>query len=141
MTDKPRRKRRLLGAGLIGAAIFLVLALLRCGADFGLGGSGQDQGSDTIDASLTDASKPASSDATIAAAEVSSDAAGPSRCVLRLDGDGLTIDGVPAAIDDAVTACQEVGSADLTVTGDAAFGTAESLRQALERAGIEVYER
>ena len=50
------------------------------------------------------------------------------------------MDSKPVEVSQAVEACTASGEADLTVTGDAKFGTADELRAALQAGGIRVFE-
>ncbi|HTM21083.1 MAG TPA: hypothetical protein VL172_11260, partial [Kofleriaceae bacterium] len=61
-------------------------------------------------------------------------------CKVRLDAAGLSVDGKPTTLSAAVTTCKQAGSADLTVTGDAAFGKRKELRDGLHEVGIPVLE-
>jgi hypothetical protein len=63
--------------------------------------------------------------------------AGPRRCRLRLDAAGLTRDGRPLAIADAITACRPAG-AEVVVTGDARQGALDALREAFATAGVSL---
>ncbi|WP_428265376.1 hypothetical protein [Haliangium sp.] len=62
----------------------------------------------------------------------------PEPCALYVDSKGLTIDGAPGSVEDAVTACRGAGKARLRATGAARAGTYDALVQALDQAGIAV---
>ena len=62
----------------------------------------------------------------------------PPPCVLHLDAEGLTLDGQPASIEEAVSACGKPGKARLRATGDARAGTYDELLRALDQAGVSV---
>jgi hypothetical protein len=64
----------------------------------------------------------------------------PARCELRLDADGLTIDGKPGTIVDAVRVCLRSGEALLRVVGDAPYGVYQELRRALEQAKVKILD-
>lgn len=73
------------------------------------------------------------------AAEAPAADAAPARpCALYLDSAGLTVDGTPADVDQAVAACRRAGKARLRATGGARAGTYDALVQALERAGVRI---
>lgn len=130
-TDRERvagRKRLVFWLILLGLVIAAIL-FLRCRGSLGLGGSGEDSSREQ---------KPTGQPARLADTPSPADAALP-RCQLRLDATGLTIAGKPGEIADAIAACEPPRAADLIVTGDANFGTAQQLETALKGAGIEVY--
>ncbi|MFH2008534.1 MAG: hypothetical protein ABI333_18245 [bacterium] len=62
-------------------------------------------------------------------------------CRLRVDQKGISWKGKLLSIPDAVKACGSAKRAELTVTGDATFGTVKQLRQALRNAGIAAVRR
>jgi hypothetical protein len=106
---------------------------------FGLPGLGLGIGPGTGDA--TTAGKPEADAADAQPAGAQPDAAEPEAgapCELRLDPSGLTLGGVPIAIEAAVARCKAGGRARLTVTGDARYGDLVAIRDALQEAGIEV---
>jgi len=134
-----RRRFRTLPMLLLLSMVAIVVGYLRCGDGLGLGGgrggSGEggrgDEagGKDGKDAEVRPAVGGGGGEARVA------------RCKLRLDSTGLTLDGRPSAVDEAVAECKKDGGAELTVTGDALFGEREKLRQALTRGGVEVFVR
>lgn len=140
--SRPRkgRKKRLLIIAIAALLLLLALILRSC---LGLGlGTGDGTGDDTA----TDEPQPlvtSSADAGQVVAEPSPDSgsAGPARCALVLDAQGLRIGGRPATIEQAVTACRAAGAADLRVMGDARTGTYKQLQSALEAADISLYEQ
>ena len=114
---------------------------MQCGDGFGLGpGGGGGVGSEARDgdrvdrADRTDEAEPAADETRKAAGAVR-------RCQLRLDAKGLTMNGDETSVDDAVSACKKAGGAELTATGDAVIGELQRVREALDRAGVEVFER
>jgi hypothetical protein len=115
-----------LGAAIAAAFIFL----FQCDGGLGVVGDGAEWAREKAGIARPDAA-PAAGDAAAAAA----------RCQLRLDPSGLSIDGEPAEIEDAVDACAASGAADLVVTGDARYGEFEALSEALDAAGVDVYVR
>lgn len=136
-----RRSRPFLLVLLLGAAGALFY-YMQCGDGFGLGpGGGGGVGSEARDgdrvdrADRTDEATPEADDSTRRAVGA------VRRCELRLDAKGLTMSGVETSIDDAVSACKKAGGAELTATGDAVIGELQRVRDALDRAGVEVFER
>lgn len=136
-----RRSRPFLLVLLLGAAGALFY-YMQCGDGFGLGpGGGGGVGSETRDgdrvekADRTDEAAPDKDDSTRKAV------GSVRRCQLRLDAKGLTMGGEETSIDDAVSACKKAGGAELTATGDAVIGELQRVREALDRAGVEVFER
>lgn len=139
---RPQRRSRpfllVLLLGVAGALFYY----MRCGDGFGLGpGGGGGVGSEARDGDRVD--KP---DRTDEAAPDEADSTRKAtgsvrRCQLRLDDKGLTMDGAVTSVDDAVSACKKAGGAELTATGDAVIGELQRVREALDRAGVEVFER
>jgi hypothetical protein len=122
---KQQRRRKLLFLGVIGTLVVLAFLYLRCGAGWGLGGKGKGKGKgEGKGQGVADVKNVASPDA------------GPRRCMLRVDGAGLSLDGKPATQEAAVAACRDAGRAELLVVGDALTGTVEALEQALTDASI-----
>jgi hypothetical protein len=112
--ERAKRSRRRKAAWLtvIAGAVALALMYLRCGMGLGFGtGSGTGTG-----VAVTDA--------------------GPSRCKVRLDAAGISLDGKPATKKEALAACKAAGRADVVVTGDARQGDWDELRAALDEAGV-----
>lgn len=82
---------------------------------------------------------PAASNANQAAATAPAASAAPivpAVCMLRLDRDGLTADGVRVGISEAVRRCRLAARTDLTVTADASATVYTDLMAALGFAGI-----
>lgn len=117
--DRRRKRGLLVWAGIAGL-IALAILYWRCGGGFGIGGG------DGIGAG-TDRPEPVMS--------TSADAA-PRRCQLRLGASGISVDGKAATVADAVAACKAAGGADVIVTGDARQGDWDTLRSALDEAGV-----
>lgn len=139
MTTRPprRRVRRLVLWGGLAALVILILLYARCRGGLGLGGgtsSGALRGS-AATATALDAAPAAAS-----AADAGTDAA-PPRCQVRVDAQGVTLDGKPATVDAAIAACRTAGAADVLVTGDAVQGTWDQLRTGLEAAGVKTFVR
>lgn len=129
-----RKRRTLYAAGGIGALIALLF--YNCPGGLGLGlGSGNAEQSETTSAESADA---ATDEQAPDAREVIPPA---QRCKLRLDKTGITLNGEPTDLDAAVAACQKAGAADLIVTGDANHGFYVATKEALDDAGVEVYQR
>ena len=132
----PKRRYRTFPMLLLLALVALVVGYFRCGDDLGLGGGHGGAGHDER------AGEPArGSDDEVRPVVGGADEKPVGRCKLRLDSVGLRLDGDRSTVDDAVTACKKAGGAELTVTGDAMFGERERIRQALDRAGVEVFVR
>lgn len=130
-----RRRQRSTGGRLVIWAFVLgllvaALMYLRCGEGFGFGPGGGDDGDDR--------SKKGEADRDEVRPAVGGEPA--RRCQLRVDADGVTIDGKKTEIDAAVAACKAAG-AELTATGDAKYGTVEELKAALDREGVPVLVR
>jgi hypothetical protein len=131
MAKERRRPLRLILLSALAGAIVLAILYLRCGpGGFGIGGGKGDsvgKGDDAKKGSAADAGT-----------------AGPvakPACKVRLDAVGVSLDGKPSTIGDAVTACQKAGSAELSISGDAAFGVRRELRDGLREIGIPVLEK
>jgi hypothetical protein len=60
---------------------------------------------------------------------------------VRLSATGLTVDGVPASVGEAVVACQRAGRCEVVVTGDARQGDWEVLLNALVVARVPFHVR
>ena len=135
----PRRSRPLLLVLLLGAAGALFY-YMQCGDGFGIGpGGGGGVGSAERDGERVEADR---TDQAAEPDDPTRKAAGTvRRCQLRLDAKGLTMDGDATSIDDAVSACKKAGGAELIATGDAVIGELHRVREALDRAGVEVFER
>ena len=139
MTARPprtRRARRLVLGGGAAALVVLLLLYARCRGGLGLGGGG----SPGTPAPPATAAHADAAPAQAAPADAGTDAA-PPRCQLRVDGDGVALDGTPASIDRAVAACKAAGAADVLVTGDAVQGQWDRLRAALDGAGVKTFVR
>jgi hypothetical protein len=119
--DRRRTRRRLVVLLLLAAAVVVAVLYLTCGRGWGIGGKGKGKGEGPGSAVAVDA--------------------GPRRCVIRITGAGLTLDGKPATREAAVAACRATTGADVVVTGDARQGDWDELRAALEAANIAIYKR
>lgn len=139
MAEKKKSSLRDVVAVLVAAALVFLGSLLgECGLGTGLGPGLKAIGDGATPASTTAAT--AAPAPTVSAAP-SASAAPPASCQLRLDKEGLKVDGELAAVAAAVEACKKVGKAELLATGDASYGEHEKLRAALHEAGIFVLER
>ena len=67
------------------------------------------------------------------------DQARPPRCRVRVDQDGIRLDGAPADVAAVVARCSETGAANVLATGAAISGVVESLLAALRAAGVVVH--
>jgi hypothetical protein len=109
------------------AAIVAVFLIAKCGGGFGFGkgGMGSGQGS---------ASKAGSG---AGAGAGTATGAAKARCLVRVDGNGLTVDGTLTTVEAVIAACKKAtAGADVIVAGDARQATWEELRAALDGAGI-----
>ena len=120
---KQQRRRKLLFLGVIGTVVVLAFLYLRCGAGWGIGGSGKGKGNGKGQG-VGDVKNAGTPDA------------GPRRCLLRLDGAGLSLDGKPTTQEAAIAACRDAGRAELLVVGDALTGAVEALEKALDDAKV-----
>lgn len=118
-------RRRRWGVWLVViAAAIAALLYARCGDGFGLGGLGAGD--------LTDQKTSPQPLLT------TSDAAAP-RCHIRVDAAGVTLEGAPIEIADIAGRCR--AGVELTVTGDARYGDAQAVREAVRAAGIDLLDR
>jgi hypothetical protein len=116
-----RIRRRKLGFFAVGAGLIALLVyFVTCGHGFGLGGQGKGSG--------------------VGPGVVAASDAGPTRCIVRVDKSGYSVDGkANAKREDVVTECKKTGAAEVTVTGDAIEGSWTELKAALERAHVAVF--
>lgn len=131
------RSRPLFMVVLLGL-VAVIMYYLRCGEGFGIAPGGDGTGSPGEPDRVDRGTDEGTGDVRPAVGE--SDSA-PRRCRLRLDASGLALEGRPTTIEEAVDACKRAGSAELTPTGDAVYGDLQKVRQALDRAGVEVFVR
>lgn len=61
------------------------------------------------------------------------------RVRLRIDNIGITADGVPSTIEEAVEAAKRTGAAEVFATGAARQGTFDDLVAALRAAGVHLW--
>jgi hypothetical protein len=132
----PRRRRA--GAVLLLAILAgLILWLQNCGKEFGIDLSGLGLLAPEDGAPK---GQPGQKDPERSAPDTREEgglAAGP--CALRLDGQGLSLDGRPIDLAGAVNACKRAGAARLLVVGDAIQGELERVEKALAEAGVPVH--
>jgi hypothetical protein len=127
-----RLGRLLFWACAIGA-IVAVFLLGKCGGGFGFGKGGFGFGGGSAKGVL---GAKGSGSATGSGTGTGSNTA-PARCVVRVDGTGITMAGKVATVDEVITACKAATSgADVIVAGDARQATWEELRAALDANGI-----
>ena len=103
-----------------GGALLLWLLLRRIGSGSGGGdgssdGSGQDGNGTTAPTAAT------------------------SPCQIRIDADGIELDGVPTDLAAMTSRCQATGSAEVRATGAAITGVIAEVVQALRAAGVQVF--
>jgi hypothetical protein len=128
--DRRRMRRRLLlWALLVGAIVFAAL-YGTCGRGFGLFGAGAGAGAGK--------GKGSGAGASTAQPLLTPVDAGPRRCSLRVAASGITADGAPATVAQAVAACKGATAAEVLVTGGARQGDWEDLKAALDTAGIPI---
>ena len=109
------------------AAIVGVILLAKCGGGFGFGKGGMGLGKGR--ALKTETGSGTGTGTGTGTKSV--------RCLVRVDGTGITMDGKPASVSEVVEACQQAAAgADVIVAGDARQATWEELRAALDGAGI-----
>lgn len=128
--------RKLFIAMVAAGLIFLGTLLGECGFGTGLGPGLKDQVP-----GATPESDAVPSASVAPSVSVAPSASAPAACVLRLDGEGIALEGKHVSVADAVAACKQAGKAELLTTGDARYGDHEKLSKALRDAGIFVLER
>lgn len=138
----PRRRFRPVLMLFLLAVVAAIMYQMRCGDGFGLGpgggsGAGDSESEGTRDRSSDRVDRGDSPDVRPALGE----GGAPRRCRLRLDATGLRLNDEPSSVEKAVEACKRAGGAELTPTGDAVYGDLQQIREALDRAGVEVFVR
>lgn len=116
---------------IFSAAVIAAFLFLRCsGYGFGGGGGG------------SEVNRPKPKPSTAAPRPLvgapTPDAAAP-RCAVRVDATGVTLAGAKVEIPDLVARCS--AGVELTVTGDARYGDAQAVRDAVRSAGIDLLDR
>jgi len=112
---------------IVGGGALLLLLLLR-GKGFGLGGDGGDDQGDghgTGGSAAPDASAATSAPRT--------------PCHVRIDADGIQVDGVPADLATTTERCRAARSAEVRATGAAITGVIADVVDALQAAGVQVW--
>jgi hypothetical protein len=141
VTQRPKRRFRTFFMVLLLGVVGFIMYAIQCGDGLGFGpGSGTGTGTGDDDRDRVDRGEKPEPEASDVRPAVG-DSSGPRRCRLRLDASGLTLDGRTSTVEDAVSACKKAGGAELTPTGDAVYGQLQKVREALDRAGVEVFER
>jgi hypothetical protein len=102
----------------------LILWLLLRGKGWGLGGKGRGDGE-----GRGDSEGPSSSPLSTTKVE-------PRRCKVRIASNGITVDGNPATVAEAVAACKSTQGAEVLTTGGARQADHEDMEEAFKRAGI-----
>ncbi len=128
MTPRPPprgrvRWGRLLVVGLFIAAAVLAFLYLQCFGGWGVGGKGKGEGEGKGSA------RPA----------LTVRDAGVPRCQLRVDSQGISVNGSAGDVAAALAACKKAGAADVVVTGAARQGQWDALKSALEGAGVQSF--
>jgi hypothetical protein len=109
---------------VVGGGTLLLWLLLR-GRGWGLGGKGKGDGDGPGPGpGLGSISRPPS--------------LSPRRCNVRIAAAGISVDGKPTTVEEAVIACKSTEGAKVLVTGGARHGDYEDLKAAFERAGIQI---
>lgn len=99
-----------------GGALLLWLLLRRVGSGSGgVDGSGQDGNGTTAPTAAT------------------------SPCQIRIDADGIELDGVPTDLAAMTSRCQAAGTAEVRATGAAITGVIAEVVQTLRAAGVQVF--
>jgi len=109
---------------IVGGGALLLLLLLR-GKGWGLGGAGDDHHGDG--GATTGAASPTPVNP----------AAPP--CRVRIDADGIQVDGVSTDLATMTERCRAVGAADVRATGAAITGVVAEAIQTLQAAGVRVW--
>ena len=63
----------------------------------------------------------------------------PTRCRVRIDADGIELDGAPTDLDTMTARCRAVGAADVHATGAAITGVVAEVVNRLRAAGVDVW--
>jgi len=121
MPDHNRKDNTGRTVAIVGAGALLLLLLLR-GKGWG-GGAGS---SDGRGGGLAPAPSPGGT-------------AGLPPCQIRIDGDGLQLDGAPASLATVTERCRAAGAADVRATGAAITGVVAEVIQTLQAAGVRVF--
>ena len=123
--DRRRLRRKLAGWVIVLGAIVVAALYLTCGRGWGLGkGAGKGAGSGPGAGSAN--------------ALLSPYDAGPPRCHIRIAAAGISVEGKPATVDEALTACKGAEAAEIFVTQGAREGSWEDLKAAFDRAEIRI---
>jgi hypothetical protein len=121
-----QRRKKLLILALVAALIIAAIMYLQFGKGWGLGGGkGKDKGTG-----------PGSARGIAMMPD-----AGPARCTVRVNAEGISVDGTKATRDEAVALCKKTEGAMVTLTGDARQGDWDELRAALQAVGVKIYIR
>lgn len=123
--DRRRTGRKLLLWTILGGIVYAAL-YLTCGHGWGLGGKGKGKGAGA-------GAGPASVQTLVSPVD-----AGPRRCEIRVAASGITADGKPVTVDEAVAACKGATAAEVLVTGGARRGDWEDVKAAFDRAGLQI---
>lgn len=123
MSAKQKKKGRFLVGVGVGAMLVILAIIYRCsGGHFG--SKGGDQKVSVPSAQNAPETKPVK-------------ALPP--CKLRLDSQGLKLDGKPVELKAAIAACKKSGKATLVITGGANHGQRKDSLAALEKAKVHVF--
>ncbi len=112
---------------IVGGGALLLLLLLR-GKGWGLGG-GDDQGDGGHGAGTSSDSR----------ATTSGTAAPRAPCRVRVDAEGIQVDGTRADLATTTDRCRAAGSAEIHATGASITGVIADVVDALQAAGVQVW--
>lgn len=116
MADRNDKNKTGRTVAIVGGGALLLLLLLR-GKGWGLGNE----------------------DANAGTSAGSDEPAPPTRCRVRIDADGIELDGTRADLTTVTERCRAAGEADVRATGAAITGVVAQVIQALEAAGVRVW--
>jgi len=121
MADRNDKNKTGRTVAIVGGGALLLLLLLR-GKGWGLGKEDGEVGA-----------------AGNGAGTAADEPAPPTRCQVRIDADGIELDGAPADLATVTERCRVAGEADVRATGAAITGVVAQVIQALQAAGVRVW--
>ncbi|HWO25872.1 MAG TPA: peptidoglycan DD-metalloendopeptidase family protein [Kofleriaceae bacterium] len=110
---------------VIGGCTLLLWLLFR-GKGWGLGGKGDGDGDGP--GSGSGSSSP----------QISTSDVDPRHCKVRIAANGISVDGKPTTVEEAIAACRSTEGAEVLVTGGGRVSDREDLEAAFRRAGIQI---
>ena len=117
---------------VVGGGTFLLWLLLRgkgWGLGWGLGGRGKGDEGGGGGGGTGDGAGPSPPSTSYASRR---------QCKVRIAAAGISVDGKPATVEEAVTVCKSTAGAEVLVTGGAREGDRQDLKAAFQRAGIQI---